>query len=108
MALELKHKDTIFHIGDQVGVHITFSEGDKKKTQVFKGIVIATRGRGSNKMFTVRRMTRDKVGVERIFPLVSPSVEKVELIKKGTVKRAKIRFIRDMSERQIRDRLSFH
>jgi large subunit ribosomal protein L19 len=88
-------EDTLaFKSGDQVKVHIKVKEGEKTRTQVFSGIVIAKRGEGENKTFCVRRPSKEGVFVERIFPLFSPLIEKVEVVKKGKVRRAKLYYLR--------------
>ncbi len=106
MANAVTVKDTILGIGDTIKVHYLFKEGGKEKRQIFEGILMAISGMDDNKMFTVRKVTKSKVGVERIFPVNSPFIEKVETTKKGSVRRAKIYFIRDMSDKLIRERLT--
>ena len=83
-----------FNVGDTVKVHMRVKEGDKERTQVFQGIVIARRGRGLNETFTVRRISYGQ-GVERIFPVNSPNVEKVTVERKGRVRRAKLNYLRE-------------
>ena len=83
-----------FNVGDTVKVHTRVKEGDKERTQVFQGIVIARRGRGLNATFTVRRISYGQ-GVERIFPVNSPNVEKVTGERKGRVRRAKLNYLRE-------------
>jgi len=83
-----------FNVGDTVKVHTRVKEGDKERTQVFQGIVIARRGRGLNATFTVRRISYGQ-GVERIFPVNSPNVEKVTVERKGRVRRAKLNYLRE-------------
>ncbi len=85
-----------FDIGDTVGVHFKIREGDKMRVQVFSGIVIAKKGRGLSKTFTVRRISYGE-GVERVFPLYSPRIEKVSVSKKGKVRRAKLYYLRGKS-----------
>lgn len=82
-----------FNVGDTVKVHTRVKEGGKERTQVFQGIVIGRRGRGLNAMFTVRRISYGE-GVEKIFPVNSPNVEKVEVIRAGKVRRAKLNYLR--------------
>lgn len=77
-------------------VHVKVIEGDRERTQVFEGIVIAKRGSGINRTFTVRRIGSHGVGVERIFPFHSPVVEKIEVVRKGKVRRAKLYYLRDV------------
>ena len=83
-----------FNVGDTVKVHTRVKEGDKERTQVFQGIVIARRGRGLNATFTVRRISYGQ-GVERIFPVNSPNVVKVTVERKGRVRRAKLNYLRE-------------
>lgn len=85
-----------FRPGDTVRVHVKVIEGDRERTQVFEGIVIAKRGSGINRTFTVRRIGSHGVGVERIFPFHSPVVEKIEVVRKGKVRRAKLYYLRDV------------
>src|SRR5437762_6043003 len=82
-----------FNVGDSVRVHTKVVEGDKDRIQIFSGVVIGRRGRGLNSTFTVRRISYVE-GVERVFPLHSPRVEKVEVERKGTVRRAKLTYLR--------------
>ena len=80
--------------GDEVKVHVLIKEGDKERVQVFQGDVIAIEGSGVSESYTVRKNSYG-VGVERTFPKHTPSVEKVELVKRGDVRRAKLGFLRD-------------
>jgi large subunit ribosomal protein L19 len=80
--------------GDEVKVHVLIKEGDKERVQVFQGDVIAIEGSGISETYTVRK-TSYGVGVERTFPMHTPSVEKVEIVKRGQVRRAKLGFLRD-------------
>lgn len=82
-----------FNVGDTVRVHTKVVEGEKERIQVFAGIVIGTRGRGLNEMFTVRRISYGE-GVERVFPVNSPRVEKIEVERQGAVRRAKLTYLR--------------
>ena len=82
-----------FAVGDSVRVHTKVVEGDKERIQVFSGVVIGKRGRGLNEMFTVRRISYGE-GVERIFPVHSPRVDKIEVERKGAVRRAKLTYLR--------------
>ena len=82
-----------FGVGDTVRVHTKVVEGDKERIQIFSGVVIGRRGHGLNEMFTVRRISYGE-GVERVFPLHSPRVEKVEVERKGSVRRAKLTYLR--------------
>ena len=95
-SLEKKYmkKDVLqFDIGDTVDVHFSITEGDKTRIQVFSGIVIGRKGAGMGKTFTVRRISYGE-GVERVFPLSSPLIEKIKVKKKGKVRRAKLYYLR--------------
>ncbi|MDR1755209.1 MAG: 50S ribosomal protein L19 [Eubacterium sp.] len=83
-----------FEIGDTVKVHVRIREGAKERIQIFEGAVIAKKHGGINESFTVRRISHG-VGVERVFPLHSPSVEKVDIVRAGKVRRAKLYYLRD-------------
>ena len=82
-----------FNVGDSVRVHTRVVEGEKERIQIFAGVVIGRRGRGLNETFTVRRISYGE-GVERIFPVNSPRVEKVEVERHGDVRRAKLTYLR--------------
>ena len=94
-ALEEHYKKSItpFHVGDTVRIFVKVVEGDKERIQPFEGTVIARRGSGTREMFTVRKISFG-IGVERIFPLLSPSIDKIDVIKKGDVRRAKLYYLR--------------
>jgi len=94
MSLTAKIGDTEFRVGDFVKVTHKFFEEGKERLQTFEGTVIAIKGKQENKMFTVRRMAIDNVGVEKIFPLASPMVIKIQVKKKGHPKRAKLYYLR--------------
>lgn len=83
-----------FRSGDTVRVHYKIIEGDKTRTQPFEGIVISKRGAGVSKSFTVRRIGADNIGVERIFALMSPNIEKLEVTRYGKARRAKLFYLR--------------
>lgn len=83
-----------FEIGDSVKVHVKVIEGEKERVQVFEGVVIARKGKKVSETFTVRKISYN-VGVERIFPVNSPNIAKVEVIRKGRVRRAKLYYLRD-------------
>ena len=82
-----------FNVGDSVKVHTKVVEGDKERIQIFAGVVIGRRGHGLNETFTVRRISYGE-GVERVFPLHSPRVERVEVERQGNVRRAKLTYLR--------------
>jgi large subunit ribosomal protein L19 len=83
-----------FAVGDSVRVHTKVVEGDKERIQIFAGVVIGKRGTGLNETFTVRRISHGE-GVERVFPLHSPRVDKVEVERQGAVRRAKLTYLRN-------------
>lgn len=85
--------------GDMVDVHIRIKEGDKERIQVFRGTVIAVRGKGAGKTFTVRRVSRG-VGIERIFPVDAPVIAKIDVRRKSRVRRAKLYYLREKSGRE--------
>ncbi|MDH7513588.1 MAG: 50S ribosomal protein L19 [Clostridiales bacterium] len=84
-----------FDVGDTVKVHVIIKEGDKERIQVFKGDVISKRGRGLGASFTVRKVSFG-IGVERIFPLHARTIKKIEVVKKGKVRRAKLYYLRGL------------
>ena len=84
-----------FRVGDTVRVDYKIKEGDKERIQPFEGIVIARKGAGEGKSFTVRKIASGNIGVERIFPLNSPWIEGFEVIKKGKPRRAKLYYLRE-------------
>ena len=87
--------------GETVKVYVKVVEGEKERTQVFEGIVIGLSGSGSRAMFTVRKISYG-VGVERIFPIHSPRIEKVEVVSRGKVRRAKLYYLRERSGKVAR------
>jgi large subunit ribosomal protein L19 len=97
----LKKNIPHFEIGDIVDVHCSIKEGDKERTQVFTGTVIARKGRGINETFTVRRIVNDE-GVERIFPLHSPNVIDVKSVRSGKTRRAKLYYLRKRTGKAIK------
>jgi large subunit ribosomal protein L19 len=84
----------VFNIGDTVNVHTRILEGDKERIQIFSGLVIARRGTGTREMFTVRRIVAGE-GVERTFPVNSPKIARLEVLRHGRVRRAKLFYLRD-------------
>ncbi len=92
---EVKRQIDDFQVGDTVDVHVRILEGSKERTQVFSGVVISRRGGGVREAFTVRRIVQGE-GVERIFPLQSPNVAKVEVKRTGKVRRAKLYYMRKL------------
>jgi large subunit ribosomal protein L19 len=92
-----------FNAGDRVRVQVKVVEGDKERLQTFEGDVLSIRGEGSNKTFTVRKISSG-VGVERIFPINSPKIAKIEVLKEGNVRRAKLYYLRNLSGKAARIR----
>ena len=90
---QFRKDDPKFAVGDSVRVHTKVVEGDKERIQIFSGVIIGKRGTGLNETFSVRRISYGE-GVERIFPLHSPRVEKVEVEREGSVRRAKLTYLR--------------
>ena len=90
---QLKAEVPQFNVGDTVKVHVRIKEGDKYRIQIFEGTVIAKKHGGINETFTVRRLSYG-CGVERVFPVHSPIIEKVELVRSGKVRRSKLYYIR--------------
>ena len=89
-----------FNVGDTVKVHQKITEGGKERIQIFEGMVIAIKGRGDNKMFTVRKIGIAGIGVERIWPLNSPHIAKVVIKAKGDVRRAKLYYVSDLKGKE--------
>jgi len=103
-TIEAKHLKTdlpTFNIGDTVKVHIAIKEGDKERIQVFQGEVIARRGAGVGQSFTVRKVSFG-IGVEKVFPLHGKTMRKVEVIRRGKVRRAKLYYLRQLRGKATR------
>lgn len=97
MANQIKWQDKIeFGVGDTIKVSQTIKEGEKTRTQAFQGIVIAIRGDGQGKSYIVRKIAVGGVGVEKIYPINTPTVTGIEIIKKGKVRRAKLYYLRNL------------
>ena len=90
-----------FKSGDTISVAYKIVEGNKERIQIFKGVVVQIKGEGANKRFTVRKMSGN-VGVERIFPMNSPFIDKVELLRQGKVRRARIYYLRNLTGKKAR------
>lgn len=93
-AGQMKEEAPVVKIGDTVKVHVKIREGERERIQIFEGTIIAKRGSGVSETFTVRRVSYG-VGIERVFPLHSPNVAKVELVRSGKVRRSKLYYLRD-------------
>lgn len=91
-----------FSSGDTIKVHVRITEGDKSRIQVYEGVVMSTRGSGVSKTFTVRKISAGQVGVERTFFFNSPVIAKIEVVKKGKVRRNKINYLRKLSGKAAR------
>ena len=90
-----------FRAGDTVRVHVRVVEGNKQRIQVFLGVVIARKGGGTRESFTIRKMSGG-IGVERVFPLHSPSIDKLEVVRRGKVRRAKLYYLRELRGKAAR------
>ncbi len=90
-----------FRAGDTVRIHVRVVEGNKQRIQVFQGVVIARRGGGTRESFTVRKISGG-IGVERVFPLHSPSIDKIEVVRNGKVRRAKLYYLRELRGKAAR------
>ena len=104
-AGELSPEPPSFRPGDTVKIAVRVIEGDKERIQNFQGVVIARRGSGMNETFRVRKISNG-VGVERIFPVHSPIIQSMQVLKSGHVRRAKLYYLRGMSEKKIRQKLA--
>ena len=100
MANQFIYKDTTFGIGDTLNVTIKVVEGEKIRNQVFTGLLIAIKNKGDNKSFTVRKIASHSVGVEKIFPVLSPDIISITLKSKGNVRRSKLYYLRGRKGRE--------
>ena len=100
-AEQAKKEAPVLRPGETVRVHVKVVEGEKERTQIFEGIVIRISGRGHRTTFTVRKISYG-IGVERIFPLHSPRIDKVEVVSRGKVRRAKLYYLRERSGKSAR------
>lgn len=91
-----------FEAGDTVNIHYRVREGEKERIQQFEGTVISRKGSGSNKTFMVRKISAGNIGVERIFPLFSPFIAKIEVMKRGDIRRSKLFYLRDRQGKSAR------
>ena len=106
---QLKKEMPVVNVGDTVRVHVKIKEGSRERIQVFEGIVIAKKHGGIEETITVRRLAYG-VGVEKVFPLHSPSIEKIETVRTGFVRRAKLYYLRKLSGKaaRIKERRDFN
>lgn len=100
MANTFTYQDQNYHTGDIVKLHMSVSEGDKTRTQIFEGIIIKINGEGNSKSIVVRKIGANSIGVERIVPLGTPNLTKIEVKSYGKVRRAKLYYLRDRIGRQ--------
>lgn len=106
MANSLIYKDKRFTIGSTLGITYKFKEGEKERKQIFKGILIKVKGNSpQTRMFTIRKISHSGIGVERIIPLVSPFLDSISLVKKAVQQKAKLYFIRNLHEKQVRAKI---
>ncbi|MFK7843849.1 MAG: 50S ribosomal protein L19 [Rhodothermales bacterium] len=100
-ATQLRDDIPEFDPGDTVNVHVRVIEGEKERIQQFQGVVIAKQGEGSRKTFTVRKISNG-IGVERVFPLHSPKIAKIDRVRRGIVRRAKLYYLRNLRGKAAR------
>ena len=100
-AFEVERNLPEFGAGDTITVHYKIKEGNKERIQDFRGVVLQVKGEGTKKTFTVRKMSGN-IGVERIFPMDSPSIEGVDVNKRGSVRRARIYYLRGLTGKKAR------
>ncbi len=98
----LRDDITEFAAGDDIRVSVRIKEGEKVRTQIFAGTVISRRGGGTGATFTVRKLSSNGVFIERVFPLHSPNIEKIERVKAGKVRRSKLYYLREMTGKSAR------
>jgi len=101
-AAAVRSNIPVFQAGDTINVHVKIREGNKERIQLFQGVVIQRRNPNSNgETFTVRKVSNG-IGVERIFPLLSPSIDKIEVVRRGVVRRARLFYLRGLSGKASR------
>ncbi|HVT57784.1 MAG TPA: 50S ribosomal protein L19 [Thermoanaerobaculia bacterium] len=100
-SLYIHKEQPEFRAGDTIRVHVRVVEGDKERIQVFQGVVISRRGGGTRETFIVRKISGG-IGVERIFPLHSPSIDRIEVVRRGKVRRAKLYYLRSLRGKAAR------
>ncbi len=103
MSLIATHNNLSFSVGDKIKVIQKIKEGEKKRLQAFEGLLIGIRGSSENTSIIVRRIGEAQIGIERIFPLASPTIEKIEVVRKGGkgVKQAKLYYVREKPRKEI-------
>jgi large subunit ribosomal protein L19 len=106
MANSFIYNETTYRVGDTIDIDYKIKEGDKERIQSFKGILLRVKGNSQpNRMITVRKMSNAGIGVERIIPLASPYIAKISLTKKSSYRKAKLTFLRNLSDQELRTKL---
>ncbi|KKP86794.1 MAG: 50S ribosomal protein L19 [Candidatus Roizmanbacteria bacterium GW2011_GWA2_35_8] len=106
MANSFKYKDIQYKVGDTLSINYRIKEGDKERLQLFKGILVKIKGDSeATRMITVRKMSKSGIGIERIIPLSSPFIASMKLEKKSNYRKAKLYFIRNLSEQELKSKL---
>ncbi|MFA5769966.1 MAG: 50S ribosomal protein L19 [Patescibacteria group bacterium] len=106
MSNSFFYKETQYKVGDTVSIDYKLKEGDKERIQIFKGIITKVKGDSeANRMFTVRKISKTGTGVEKVIPLLSPYIAKMELVKKSSYQKAKLYFIKNLTEQEVRTKL---
>ena len=106
MANSFTYKDQTFTIGSTLDITYKFKEAEKERKQIFQGVLLKIKGNTpETKMITVRKVSRSGIAVERIIPLISPFLEKMSLVKKAEPRRAKLYYLRNITEQQIKQKL---
>ncbi len=106
MANSFLYKETRYKVGDTVEIDYKLKEGDKERIQIFKGIILGVKGDSeANKMFTVRKISKTGTGIEKIIPVLSPYIAKMVLVKKSSFQKAKLYFVRGLTEQEVRTKL---
>jgi large subunit ribosomal protein L19 len=106
MANAINFKETSISIGDTISIDYKIKEGEKTRIQEFKGILMKIKGMDENmKMITVRKMSKNGIGIERIIPLASPFISDIKVVKTSSYRKARLNFIRDLSDQKLRRKL---
>ncbi len=106
MANSIKYKDADLTIGDTISINYKIKEGDKERVQLFQGILLRIKGNDKeSKMITVRKVSKEGIGIERIIPLESPNIASITVDKKSLYSKSKLYFLRNLSDRQVRFKL---
>ncbi len=106
MANSFLYKEIRYKVGDTVEIDYKLKEGDKERIQIFKGIILGVKGDSeADKMFTVRKISKTGTGIEKIIPVLSPYIAKMSLVKKSSFQKAKLYFVRGLTEQEVRTKL---